>query len=256
MSKTFPVKVSKEDRAMLNVGCGTRMNSQWSNLDFSPYTFLAHHPKLSYILTRLRILSAERYARLQEVDPNIIRYDTRKGLPFENATFDVVYHSHLFEHIDHDQASVFLRECYRVLKPDGILRVVVPDLQYLVCQYTSTLSRLECGDRSALEAHLVSINNLFDQMVRKQTAGRSSQITIVQVIERIIRGDAARAGELHRWMYDQYSLEALLAEVGFRNIKVEAPFTSRIHGWTQFNLDTNQDNSVYKPGSLYIEGYK
>ena len=84
---------------MLNLACGTRMHHGWNNLDFSPYARLAHRPRLTSMLKAFGMLSNERLKRLAEVDPEIIAWDLRKGIPFAPNTFDVVYHSHFLEHI-------------------------------------------------------------------------------------------------------------------------------------------------------------
>ena len=43
----------------------------------------------------------------------------------------MVYSSHFLEHIPRDQVAPFLQECWRILKPGGVLRIVVPDLENL-----------------------------------------------------------------------------------------------------------------------------
>ncbi len=151
---------------------------------------------------------------------------------------------------------VFLKECYRVLEQGGIIRVVVPDLQLIIDRYVSSISRLEDGDGSALAKHKQAIHDLFDQMVRKRPADKKHQGFLVRLAERIIRGDATRTGELHRWMWDRYTLEDLLSGSGFTDIRTESPFSSRIEGWHRFHTDTNEDGGVWKPGSLCVEGLK
>jgi len=232
------------------------MNWNWTNLDFSPYARLIRHMNIAKIFRKVGVVSEERYQNLLEVDPNIILWDLRKGVPFNNNTFDVVYHSHLLEHIDKTNAPVFLKECFRVLKPNGIIRIAVPDLQSIINRYNSAVSRLENGDMKAFSDHRKSTYELFDQMVRKETTGTEEQRFALRFIERIVRGNAAKVGELHRWMYDEYSLRELLLDVGFENVQTESPTTSKIEGWAQFNLDTNKDGSIYKPESLYIEGIR
>ena len=46
---------------------------------------------------------------------------------------DIVYSSHLLGHLTLKSANQYLREAYRVLKPEGVLRIVVPDL-YKICR--------------------------------------------------------------------------------------------------------------------------
>jgi len=63
-------------------------------------------------------------------------------------------------------------------------------------------------------------------------------------------------GEIHHWMYDQYSLATLLRRVGFADPKRFDANQSRIPGWVAYNLDTEPDGAVYKPDSLYMEAVK
>ena len=252
----FPVKRLPDGRAMLNVGCGTKMNPQWNNIDFSLYARLARHPFVARLLHQFGLLSNERFRTLSQVDPAILHWDLLNGIPFGDNAFDVLYHSHFLEHLDKNLATFVLRECYRVLKPGGSIRIAVPDLYAIVMRYVSSVAQLEKGDTSALTDHQQAIDDLFEQMVRQEPWGTTLQRGWVRGIERFLRGDAAAAGELHRWMYDRYSLGELMSCVSFRGIKTETPSSSAIDGWSDFGLDVNEDGTVYKPGSLYIEGRK
>jgi SAM-dependent methyltransferase len=253
----FKVKLLADGRAALNLGCGTRMHWSWNNLDSSPYIWLAHHPTFARILNKVGVISEERYQRLLTVDPEAVRWHLAKGIPFADNTFDVVYQAHLLEHLDREVAPGFLKECLRVLKKNGIMRIVVPDLELLISRYGESLNLLtKSQDETAAARHSQAIDDLFEQMVRGETAGTRQQRKFVRVIENLVRGDAAKTGELHRWMYDAYSLTRLLSGVSFKDIRVQDAFTSRIAGWTSFNLDTNEDGTVDKPESLYLEGIK
>jgi predicted SAM-dependent methyltransferase len=85
----------------LNLGCGSRFHKDWVNLD--------KHPTNSQVQ----------------------KYDVQNGIPFPNNTFNVVYHSHLLEHLTKENGRIFMYDCFRVLKPGGVLRVVVPDLEQI-----------------------------------------------------------------------------------------------------------------------------
>lgn len=255
-TRALPIKRLDDGRAMINLACGIRMHQGWNNLDLSPYAGLAHHMRAALVLHRLGVISDERFRNLQNVDPQIIRRDLRRGVPFDDGTFDVVYHSHFLEHLDRRDAPTFLQECRRVLKERGILRVVVPDLQRLITDYIAAVEDLERGDGSAMEEHDRATYGLFDQIVRSELIGTERQRPVVRWLERMIRGGAARAGDGHRWMYDRYSLQELLTGVGFQNVRVESPSTSRIDGWAQFGLDTTTDGSVHKTLSLHMEAAK
>lgn len=64
-----------------------------------------------------------------------IRIDVRVGLPFADATVDAIYSEHFFEHLDKGEGLAFLRECRRVLRPGGVARLAMPDLDDLVGRY-------------------------------------------------------------------------------------------------------------------------
>jgi len=65
------------------------------------------------------------------------KLDARKGLPYPDQTVDGVYSEHFFEHLTQAEGLGFLRETRRVLKPGGIVRVAMPDLDAFVHRYVS-----------------------------------------------------------------------------------------------------------------------
>jgi predicted SAM-dependent methyltransferase len=67
------------------------------------------------------------------------------------------------------------------------------------------------------------------------------------------QGMFRRSGELHKWMYDRYSLGKALRNAGFADIKQCGAADSRIAEWGSFYLDTEPDGSTYKPDSLFME---
>ncbi len=68
-----------------------------------------------------------------DVDPRSDVYvDVTRPLPFRDATIDVVYSEEVIEHISPHHASAMLRECLRILKPGGWLRLTTPSLDYFL----------------------------------------------------------------------------------------------------------------------------
>ena len=125
----------------LNIGCGTRFHPEWTNIDTS------------------------------YVGPHVQIHDVRKGLPFSDETFDVVYHSHLLEHLPREFALPFSRECYRVLKRGGIIRVAVPDLERIARLYLQTLDKALLGDSESRNDYIWAMLELYDQAVREKPGG-------------------------------------------------------------------------------------
>jgi predicted SAM-dependent methyltransferase len=56
-------------------------------------------------------------------------------LPIADSTVDLVYSLQILEYFPRDQIAPFVRECWRNLKPGGLLRLVVPDLATLCRTY-------------------------------------------------------------------------------------------------------------------------
>jgi len=62
--------------------------------------------------------------------------DVRNGLPFPSNTVDSIYSTHMFEHFYPDELQLLLRECLRVLKPGGGIRLIVPNLGSAISAYS------------------------------------------------------------------------------------------------------------------------
>lgn len=60
------------------------------------------------------------------------RMDVRQGLPFHTGTVDRIRHSHFLEHLTFAEGLSFLRECRRVIRTDGVMRIAVPDAELLI----------------------------------------------------------------------------------------------------------------------------
>lgn len=275
----------KPSSRLLNVGCGQRYDRRWVNLDLS------------------------------SLDASVVQYDINLGLPFADGSFDAVYHSHVFEHLKPEQGERLLKECFRVLAPGGVLRMVVPDLEKIAQLYLQKHQSAWAGDElAAIDFNWMKME-LLDQLVREKSGGRmgpymassaiqNSEFVRLRVgdefqrcrtpmeIETVRRPswvlrlrDATRSfrqrlaqrcvkwllgkdkadafqeglfrhqGEIHRWMYDRYSLRDLCQRFGFESFKVCSAFESRIDRYVDYQLDADQE-SVRKPDSLFVECVK
>ena len=93
--------------------------------------------------------------------------DLSKPLRFENEKFDFLYTSHFIEHITYRQAEGLLSECYRVLSPGGVIRIITPDFEKNCREY---LRQIE--SKSLQKSEYVKFA-LIDQMVRTRPGGES-----------------------------------------------------------------------------------
>jgi len=141
VSDMLEKKTGLEPR-LLNLGCGSKTAPGWINMDL-----VAAHP-------------------------DVVAYDLRNGIPFDDEYFDAVYHAHFLEHISPEEAQGVLKECFRVLKPGGVIRVVVPDLEMLSRLYLEKLEAAVDGGMHTEEEYDWVVLNLIDQMVRKGNSQR------------------------------------------------------------------------------------
>lgn len=168
---------------------------------------------------------------------------------------DAVYYSHLFEHLDKSVANKFLIEIYRVLKKGGILRISVPDMEYLTRQYLNHVDL--CYDKpQEIIKHDAFLYPIIEQSVRREAAGAAQQKPLIRWIDNFLFGDARKRGETHQWMYDRFNLQYLLTSVGFRSVVVQKFDTSLILKWNDYGLDKNGNGEEYKTESLYIKAIK
>lgn len=141
----YPAK-EKNGLKLLNLGCGNHYHLDWTNVDFG--------------------------SRGTEV----IGHNLLQGVPFSTATFDAVYHSHVLEHFTEADGKRFVAECVRVLKPGGVLRIAVPDLEGIVRQYITNLDQALAGEPGAAERRAWSVIELYDQVLRTTKGGNMGPV--------------------------------------------------------------------------------
>lgn len=239
---------------ILNLGCGTKTSAHPDvvNIDWSIYLRFKRNRALRAITPLL--IGGERLERFRALADNIMVHDLAKGIPFESGSVDVVYHSHLLEHLDREVARGFLLEVKRVLMPGGIHRIVVPDLERACREYLADIARYD-ADADEASGHEAYVSALLEQSVRREAFGTSQRGPLRRFLENAVFGDARRRGETHQWMYDRVSLMSLLSGLGYRDSRRQSYDTSLIQNWSQYGLDMAAGDE-YKPGSLYIEARK
>ncbi len=205
----------------INIGCGQTSTKGWVNFDNSFSLRLSKIPFAPGVLYKLRILESSQYQFVKFARENDIRYgDATKGLPSQSESCDVVYSSHMLEHLDRAGANRFLKEVYRVLRPGGIIRVVVPDIKKQIEQYNQS------GDADAFieETHMCV----------------TRPVTLAQKIKLLLVGTRH-----HQWMYDGNSLSKLTQQHGFVEAKILPPGKTGIPEPGALDLQERSDESVY-----------
>jgi predicted SAM-dependent methyltransferase len=171
----------------LHIGCGSIRLDDWINIDIDK-----NNPIVDVV------------------------WDASCGLPFlENNSCFLIYNEHFLEHLSIEQAGIFLKECYRVLEFNGILRIAMPSLEYTVNKYQSENWR----DQDWLTWK----GNEFIQT-------RAEMINI------------AFRWWGHQWLYDREELHRRLKEAGFTIIRDVEWGYSKIPELS--NLETRKDSKL------------
>lgn len=132
LTKSRKIKVGK-GKTLVNLGCGLRCLPEWINIDGS-LTAIFGSKKFAFINKLLyKLAGSSAYYTFKEFNYVIKKcglrfYDLRQGVPFHDESVDVIYTSHLLEHLNKKDGENFIKECYRALKKGGLIRISVPDL--------------------------------------------------------------------------------------------------------------------------------
>ncbi len=205
---------------IINVGCGMTPIEGALNVDNSFSVYLAYHRPLLWLLKTLRLLSQENIACAEFSRAHGIVYMDCTRMELPDGCADVLYASHMMEHLTRAQTARFLAEARRVLKPGGTLRLVLPDMRLLVEAY---LSSHDCDRFVARTLLADETGSAFSARLRTLFFG--------------YRG--------HRWMYDVPSVLALLSGSGFTDIRALPAGQTVIPEPDGINLSERADESLY-----------
>lgn len=175
----------------LHYGCGSRILAGWLNIDGWA------SPGIDFVT------------------------DLRQPLPLADRSCRLIFSEHVFEHIDRPFRVGVLRDFLRVLEPDGILRLVVPDVEQFVEAYR----------RRDIEW----FDTVFDTV---SVSGANSAEGLNNVF----------LTHSHRFIDDFESLSALFREAGFTRIQ-----RSKLNESGEPKLRIDNDQQSRAICSLYIE---
>lgn len=112
----------------INFGCEHYNINGWIGVDHAlRHIVVSRIPFLSYLLWKTDILNNEQYKWHKEGLFKTVRYgDATKKLRFKSCSVDYIYSSHMLEHLFKDDAIFFIKECFRILKKGGSIRICLP----------------------------------------------------------------------------------------------------------------------------------
>jgi predicted SAM-dependent methyltransferase len=133
---------------------------------------------------------------------NVYMLDVTKRFPFDDKSIDYILSEHLIEHLSYKDGLFMLRECSRILRPGGRIRVATPDLEILIKLHTSEKSEIQ---QKYIKWHIDSFLPGMDAY------------NACFVINNAFRGWG------HQFIYDGATLRDLMHRAGFVEIKRYKP---------------------------------
>lgn len=202
----------------LNLGCGNQIARGWINVDYSLGGMLAKIPLFFTLNKRFKFFNLS-------WSSEILIHDLTKTFPWSNETVDEIYSSHTLEHLNKNQGRHFLKECHRVLKKDGIIRIVVPDLNSFVHSYLN-------GEILA-EDFIEKLRVLNDNSQKSYFKNKLAVFT--------------QSLHSHKCMYDTQGLMRITSSIGFA-CQSKKPFESDISDIKTIELEDRTIEAVIVEG--------
>jgi predicted SAM-dependent methyltransferase len=112
-------RIDTRGLSKIQYGCGINLLKGWANVDSLP----------------LKVLSTWRNEQIPNGDQSPVEHFFYKSLdlthhqPFDDNSFNFGFCEDFIEHLTQAESIIFLSECYRVLRPGGILRMSFPGLE-------------------------------------------------------------------------------------------------------------------------------
>ncbi len=205
----------------INIGCGMTPTKGWRNIDNSFGISIAKWHFLAFLLYKFRLINTLSFNSIKFYQINDIeRANACHKIPALNDSIDVIYTSHMLEHLDRHDVKSFLIEAKRVLRSGGILRIVVPDLKLQVNEYLRT--------------------NNADNFIEATHLCVPRPKNLVEKLRFLLIGFRH-----HQWMYDKDSLCNLLIGAGFQKPIVLNPGETTIMNPGSLNLQERKEESLY-----------
>jgi len=173
-------------------GCGLSAPKEWLNFDTSPTLRIQKTPLIGKLFKN----------KLNTVFPENVEYgDIIKGLPLKNESCNGVYCSHVLEHLSLNDFRKALVNTLTILKPGGIFRCVVPDLEILARNY------IKAVDNKKITAAIEFIGS--DTLLGTVSRPKKIKDKIINLY----------GNSNHLWMWDFLSLASELEKAGFKNMR-------------------------------------
>ncbi|NEO68915.1 methyltransferase domain-containing protein [Moorena sp. SIO3H5] len=186
--------IIKSSGILLHIGCGLTAPKYWLNIDTSLTLKISKIPILGNQL--ITLIRAPKWPK------NIYHGDIVKGLKIDHNQCDIIYASHVLEHLSLSDFNIAMSNIYSYLKPGGIFRAVVPDLEQHIAIYIKQRSDSTLSENAA--HHFMETSWLGHKGKRSSVYDRLQE---------------AFSNSRHQWMWDEASFKNAFAQHGFKNIR-------------------------------------
>jgi predicted SAM-dependent methyltransferase len=174
----------------LNIGSGLDAPEQWLNIDSSPTLTFSKIPLIGRPI--LSMLNGPQWPKAVKSG------DLIRGLSLTENSCELIFASHVLEHLSVSDCQTALKNIFYYLKPEGTFRVIVPDLEALIADYQTSQPSSEAA---------------WDFMDASGIGCKASRSTFRKRLAEAI------SNSRHQWMWDESSLKGVLAKQGFKNIR-------------------------------------
>lgn len=160
--------------------------------------------------------------------------DLRFPLKISGEIANGIFSEHTLEHLTYTEAAHLLAECRRILKPDGIIRIVVPDVSLFIMNYAA--------DNKAWFATWERLMFLGSSDSERAARRLTSPLEAISFVTQEYG---------HRSSWDFLTIKVYLERAGFRNV-TQTEFRRGRCDSLLIDLDDNERKFV----SLYVEAVK
>jgi predicted SAM-dependent methyltransferase len=191
----------------INLGSGFVGLPDWINYDNSIMARLARWRWVTKMLVSCRLLPK---AYLDIRWPPIVVHDCRKGIPLADNSVDIIYSSHFFEHLYRSEVFCLLKECKRVLKPNGVMRVVLPDTEKFINMFLG-VDKTPFPYENEYHTDKADRANSFSSIFYASSYNSLNGVGMIGRLQEMFLSH-------HKWAYTFESFKKLMEQAGFSHI--------------------------------------
>lgn len=201
--KILQADIAKAAVSRLHVGCGHIILPGWLNITLE---------------------KGEEYGRLKtKAGALYLNYNLLKPWPFAENSVEFIAASHFIEHLDLNHGMDFVKRCFGVLRPGGVIRLSCPNLEIYAKNYIER-------NRAFFD------NPLIREWCCFKNAVTPGEIFIAKAYD---------SGGAHKWFYDFDSLKHILEAAGFSGVERKTRLEGKTPDLTKLEPDKRELETVY-----------